>query len=363
MSASIPIRNIYFLLCYAWNRLEEGGITDVSRVDSSELADLFASVLISGVRHLLRRGLGRGYERFEGDLVSLRGRVMVAETSRRMMMIHGKARCEYDELTENTWPNRIIKATLRHLAGVPSLDKNLQSQLLGLCRDLPGIEPITLTRGAFRSIQLHSNARFYRFLINVCELVVSSWLVDEASGDYRFRDFLRDDKRMARLFESFVQNFLRHECPDLDVRKEKIQWNLDEVADGSMDFLPQMETDISVRSANSTLIIETKYYTEAMTTNFGKERVRSAHLYQLFAYLKNLEARGGVDLVASGMLLYPAVGTSLRLSYKLGGHQISVCTLDLSQDWNIIRAELLELVDTSLTPDIVTGAFDTLTPE
>ena len=91
MSASIPIRNIYFLLCYAWNRLEEGEITDVSRVDSSELADLFASVLISGVRHLLRRGLGRGYERFEGDLVSLRGRVMVAETSRRMMMIHGKA--------------------------------------------------------------------------------------------------------------------------------------------------------------------------------------------------------------------------------------------------------------------------------
>lgn len=348
MSAAIPIRNIYFLLCYAWNRLEEGEIVDVSGLDSSELADLFASVLISGVRHLLRQGLGRDYERFSEDLVSLRGRVMMAESSRRMMMIHGKARCEYDELTENTWPNRVIKATLRHLAGVPGLDKDLRAQLLGLCRDLPGVEPIALSRLVFRSIQLHSNARFYRFLINVCELVVSSWLVDEATGTYRFRDFLRDEKRMALLFESFVQNFLRHQRPELDVRKENIQWALEWVANGSLDYLPQMETDISVRSADSTLVIDTKYYTEALTTYFGKERVRSAHLYQIFTYLKNLEARGGPDSMASAILLYPAVGTSLRLDYKVGGHRISVCTLDLSQDWQAIRTELLEVVDTRL---------------
>jgi 5-methylcytosine-specific restriction enzyme subunit McrC len=348
MSSSIPIRNIYFLLCYAWNRLEEGEIVDVSGVDSSELADLFASVLISGVRHLLRQGLGQDYERFEEDLVSLRGRVMMAESSRRLMMIHGKARCEYDELTENTWPNRVIKATLHHLAGAPSLDKDLRAQLLGLYHDLRGVEPIPLTRLSFRSIQLHSNARFYRFLINVCELVVSSWLVDEATGDYRFRDFLRDKGRMARLFESFVLNFLRHERPELDVRKEIIQWVLDWAADGSLDYLPQMETDISVRSADSTLVIETKYYAEAMTTYFGKERVRSEHLYQVFTYLKNLEARDGPDIVVSGMLLYPAVSTSLRLGYKLGGHRINVCTLDLTQDWQTIRAELLELVDTAL---------------
>ncbi len=254
----------------------------------------------------------------------------------------------YDELTENTWPNRVIKATLRHLAGVPSLDKDMRAQLLGLCRDLRGVDPVPLTRLTFRSIQLHSNARFYRFLINVCELVVSSWLVDEATGDYRFRDFLRDEKRMARLFESFAQNFLRHERPELDVRKENIQWALDWVADGSLDYLPQMETDISVRSADSTLVIETKYYAEAMTTYFGKERVRSGHLYQVFAYLKNLEARDGPDVAASGMLLYPAVRTSIRLDYKLGGHRISVCTLDLAQDWQTVRTELLELIDSRL---------------
>ena len=60
MAEPIPIRNIYYLLCYAWNRLDEGAIVDVSGVDTTELADLFATVLIGGVHHLTRRGLDQG---------------------------------------------------------------------------------------------------------------------------------------------------------------------------------------------------------------------------------------------------------------------------------------------------------------
>lgn len=345
MSSQIPIRNIYFLLCYAWNRLEEGEITDVSGLDSTELADLFATVLISGVRHLLRRGLGRDYERFEEDLASLRGRVMVGESGRRMMMVHGKAHCEFDETTINTWPNRVIKATMRHLAGVPTLDKDLRAQLLGLCRELQGVDPIPLTRLAFRSIQLHSNARFYRFLISICELVVSSWLVDEPTGAYRFRDFLRDEKRMARVFESFVFNLVQLERSWLDIRKERIPWATTKHGDGALDYLPTMETDISVRSSSRTLIIDTKYYQEALTSYYEAERIRSGNLYQIFAYLKNLEARGGQDATAAGMLLYPTVDQSLRLDYEILGHNIYVCTLNLNQDWQNIMKELLLLVD------------------
>jgi 5-methylcytosine-specific restriction enzyme subunit McrC len=154
---------------------------------------------------------------------------------------------------------------------------------------------------------------------------------------------------MARLFESFVHNFLRHERPELDIRKEKIQWALSWVADGSLEYLPQMETDISIRSGDSTLIIDTKYYSDTLTTYFDKSTVHSANLYQVFTYLKNLEQRGGTDATASGMLLYPAAGTSLRLDYELGGHRISVCTLDLAQDWKTIRNELLGLVDLRMT--------------
>ena len=55
----IPIQNIYYLLCYAWNNLEEKDLIDIKSIQSTNLADLFAKVLISGITHLLKRGIDR----------------------------------------------------------------------------------------------------------------------------------------------------------------------------------------------------------------------------------------------------------------------------------------------------------------
>ena len=68
MIDDIPIRNIYYLLLYAWNRLEEAEVVAVSTENETSLLNLFARVLISGMRHLLRRGLDRGYIPFQEDL-------------------------------------------------------------------------------------------------------------------------------------------------------------------------------------------------------------------------------------------------------------------------------------------------------
>ena len=115
MEQKIPIRNIYYLLCYAWNRLSEGDIVDVSGVDSTELADLLATVLIGGTNHLLRKGLDRGYQTVEDEMSSIRGRIDIATTARRMLLKHGKAYCIYDDFNVNTLPNRILKSTIRFL--------------------------------------------------------------------------------------------------------------------------------------------------------------------------------------------------------------------------------------------------------
>src|SRR5689334_4123821 len=64
VDSPIPIQNIYYLLCYAWNRLDEKDIVDVSSLMSTQLVDLFAKVLISGTHHLVRRGFDRGYLEF-----------------------------------------------------------------------------------------------------------------------------------------------------------------------------------------------------------------------------------------------------------------------------------------------------------
>jgi len=76
---------------------------------------------------------------------------------------------------------------------------------------------VAVTSRSFYRIGVTGNNRFYRFLLNVCELVHGSWLASEEEGRYRFRDFLRDDKRMAYVFQYFIFNFLRIERRDLTV--------------------------------------------------------------------------------------------------------------------------------------------------
>jgi len=56
----IPIQNLYYLLCYAWNRLDEAELVNVGREDILTPQDLFAKVLIAGANRLLKKGLDRG---------------------------------------------------------------------------------------------------------------------------------------------------------------------------------------------------------------------------------------------------------------------------------------------------------------
>ena len=212
MASRIPIQNIYYLLVYAWDHLAEGELVNVTGIDSTELVDLYAAVLLSGLRHLLRRGLDRSYLPVEAEIAGIRGRVQMAVTVNRMLPQHGRAYCQYDELTVDTLPNRILLATLRRLIKAPTLDIHLRNQLRQLDRSLRDISEIRLTKQAFRTVQLHGNNRFYKFLLSLCELILDSSISTEEHGRYTFRDFLRDPDRMAKLFERFAFNFFRREC-------------------------------------------------------------------------------------------------------------------------------------------------------
>jgi 5-methylcytosine-specific restriction enzyme subunit McrC len=340
----IPILNIYYLLCYAWNTLEQRDLVNVSAGDSNELVDLFARVLIGGTNHVLKNGLDRGYQAFSEDVSCVRGRMDAVKTSRLIAFKQAKAHCHFDELTHDVIHNRILKTTIRDLAKTEGINSDLRSSLVRLYRQMDDVRECQLNRLVFRQVQLHRNNGFYRFLMNVCELINSALLVDEKTGDYRFRDFLRDENKMWQLFQDFIFNFYRVEQREFAVKSDNIQWDAICTDSASSDVLPGMTTDISLRSRRRTVIIDTKFYETSLQTFYGKKMIRSGHLYQIFAYLKNLERNGGNDANAEGILLYPTVTNTLNLRYRIQGHTIRVCTIDLSQQWQAIREDLLRLL-------------------
>lgn len=51
----IPVENVYYLLCYAWDKLAEKDVVNIDPTKSTDLVNLFARVLASGIDHLLKK--------------------------------------------------------------------------------------------------------------------------------------------------------------------------------------------------------------------------------------------------------------------------------------------------------------------
>jgi 5-methylcytosine-specific restriction enzyme subunit McrC len=105
-----------------------------------------------------------------------------------------------------------------------------------------------------------------------------------------------------------------------------------------------METDVTLRSIDRTIVIECKYTESLYQHRFFADKLRSGHLYQLFAYLRNLENRAAPDSDAEGILLYPTAGVKIDQSYLLQNHHLRIKTIDLNQPWSQIEGEMLALV-------------------
>jgi 5-methylcytosine-specific restriction enzyme subunit McrC len=337
----IPIQNIYYLLCYAWNKLEERDIVDITGIETTQLCDLFAKILIGGTSRLLKMGLDRGYIQQNVEVIGIKGKVDFGLSLKKNLFHKARAQCQFDELSHNVLHNQILKSTLRHLAEVNELEANLKEQLYGLYRILHEVEDIRLSKSLFRLIQLHRNNSFYEFLLKICELVADNLLPSEQKGHSKFKDFIRDERQMASLFEEFVRNFFRLEQNIYKVYREDIRWD---ISSGDESFLPKMQTDISLESKDRKIVIDTKYYQEALKEHYDKEKIKSENMYQIFAYLKNLESTKEINRYCEGILLYPTVTKDLDINITIHQHQVRFKTINLNQDWRVVHKDLLAIV-------------------
>jgi 5-methylcytosine-specific restriction enzyme subunit McrC len=306
MRQLIPIQNIYYLFCYAWDLFPEGKAIAVGKTESPRILDLFASILLRGINRLKRRGLDRGYAEVEEELAAIRGRILVGETLRRNLLMFGRASCRFDNLRYDILHNQILKATLVRLSEAEELDNVLRNELRASVKLFSEVSDIGITNSVFRRVQLSRNNRAYDLLLKICELVHSALLPDPSGSGSKFSDILEDENQMDNVFEAFVRNFFRAEQTEFpSVKAEWIQWDAEIVDANGAQYLPAMHTDITLRSKSRIIIIDTKYYREALVENkYGDRKVRSDHLYQLFSYLQNVKSTPGKCL-AEGILLYP----------------------------------------------------------
>ncbi len=345
MPSPIRIANIYFLLSYAWNHWAEGDMADVSELRASDTTNLLAFVLDAGVRHALRRGLHRDYQTYVREIPGVRGRLLIAESKRRLLFEHGRAACAIGELDHASVPNRVLKSTLKLLHNAEGLDTGTRDQLTRTLRDLRHIPEVRLDAGLFRRIRINRSNAHYTFLLSLCELAYDCLLPNPGGSETRFRDFAEDDKWMHALFEDFVRNFYHAHADSLGwvcLGRTRIGWDAIPHDEQSAALLPGMTTDIALEREDVHLVVDCKFYADALRGRYTP-KLDSNNLYQIWSYVSQ-HRRARPRSKVEGLLLYPTVHEDFTADYTIDGNRIRAATVNLDTDWQTIRSRLLALL-------------------
>ena len=337
----IPIQNIYYMLSYAFQVLNEQGYKSVATEHFENVADLCAAILIKCLSKQLKRGLMKDYIPKREPLTALRGKMEFSETLKTNSIIKRQVVCSYDEFSENAYMNRIIKTTMLRLM-VADVDKSRKKEMKKLLVFLGNVEPLPIYSINW-NLRYDRNNQTYRMLVSICYLVLKGLLQTQSDGTTKLMDFL-DEQRMHRLYEKFILEYFRKEHPELTVGAPQIPWQLD---DDFCDMLPVMQSDIVLEKDDNILIIDAKYYAHTTQQRFNKATVHSANLYQIFTYVKNKqEELKDRQVTVSGMLLYAKTDEQIvpDNTYQMSGNQISVKTLDLNCGFDEIREQLDKLM-------------------
>ena len=343
----IPVRNLYYLLCYAWDSVEEAGTVDVSELDDFDrIEDLFGTLLARGVARVARRGLDRSYVDFEEELAGVRGKIEFGTTIKRNSLVRQRLVCSFEELSPDVLHNQIIVSTLEVLARHKRLDPNVRAEVRLAISRMRGVSTIPLSRQTFSRVHLDRNRRAYRFLINLCRLLHDTHLVDESSGESRFAGVDLERLTMWRVFEDFSARFYEKEQREYRVRSQtRVDWfGLETRGPASEGRIPTMRPDLLLESVRRRIILDTKYYRDGGLGDDPGAKLNSSNLYQLFAYVVNRERTHPEGPTHEGLLLYPTVGRQTRVDFTTHDLRFQARSVDLGRPWAEIHEAMLEML-------------------
>ncbi|WP_315583630.1 restriction endonuclease [Actinomyces viscosus] len=339
--STVLLKNVYYMLAYAFTALETGEHRRLAAEDFDHVHDLLAAVLAEGLDNQRRRGFERDYEPFTEDLALVRGRIDPAATMRLQARCRGLVRCGYDERTDNTLMNRLLKtAALRlilHGRITPARRTRLKSTLLVM----GGVELMSageLERLRWETLRFHRGNRSYRLLMGVCRLVLDQRLLSDDDGAVSLADLL-DPQELSALYERFVLAYFRRHHPHLRAGAPWVSGGIEDAP----GFLPGLHTDIVLTGAERTLIIDTKCYGRILGSRFDRQILSPANRNQIYSYVMHEASdprQSGREV--EGMLLYAqtTVDPPIRETWTETGHRFHVRTLDLDRDFTEIAAQL-----------------------
>ena len=250
----IPIRNVYLMLAYVFQKLKGGEYEHCSSEHFHNVSSLLAEILIRGINTLVKRGLSRDYSLISECTGNIRGKIDISASIKTQGFHRKQLVCDYDIFDENFYPNRIIKTTVHLLLNhdITAHQKQQLRKLLFYFKSVDFLSPESINW----RIQFDRNSQHYQMLTYICQMVLKGMIQNQADGKMKLLQFINDEN-MCHLYEKFILNYYRKEHPELRTTSEQIPWALTDKA--YLFQLPTLQTDVIIRSGKNTLIIDAKF--------------------------------------------------------------------------------------------------------
>lgn len=253
------------------------------KVDQMNLYEVFISMYIREVRHLVKRGLKSAYRAVEENTVFYKGKLIFNEQIRNNSAHKERFYVRYDDFNVDRAENRLIKATLIKLIGISESPENIKE----MWQLLSGFEMVKASTNYikdFSKVVLDRNTKDYEDLIMWSKVFLLNKSFTTFSGDTMSRALLFP---MERVFEAYVGRNIKRHLMDTN-------WEVSLQDSGYYLFDNKfaLRPDIVLRnfSEDRIIILDTKWkiLKSDPDANYG---ISQSDMYQMYAYAKKYDSK------------------------------------------------------------------------
>jgi 5-methylcytosine-specific restriction enzyme subunit McrC len=319
--------DVLFAMLAKAHHLADFGPEPQAYTSVTDLFEFIVSFFVDMVEDLVARGVLRGFEPFEGELLALRGKVLVTETVRHRPVVRDRHWCAFTEFTADILENRILRLACDTLLAFPYRRvPDVSTRLRRLLRAFAGVAFAPFNVKTFDQLVYHRLNEHYRPALVLARLLLSYLSPSGSRGPHQFLAFLVN---MDTLFERYVTTVLQETV--VTARR-----GLEVIAPGwhtlDLDRQVTVKPDVVMyREEIPVLALDAKY----------KLYDPNSDVYQALAYCHSLG-------VPRAILAYPASEEIAALRHRIrpdGKTEVVLLPFELSGDVTDLRRQTEAFVE------------------
>ena len=317
-------------------RVADGELTALltQRHDLLEiLIGVFANRLLTAVR----RGLPYRYMEQEEDLKRLRGKLNVTRQLTSLALRPDLLACRFDEFSENTPLNRVLKAAVARLISVARSSANRRRLTeIGSRFEFVGESSAPLRE----QVRLdRTNLVFHNLYRLALLFLKGDWQTTTAGDSLGFSLLFP----MNDLFENFIGQCLKHALAPRAVHLQRSRYSALRDTDNKPLF--RLQPDAVIGEGIRPIILDTKWKRLKPNASDRKFGVSQFDVYQMLAYAQAYDAQHLI-------LLYPwhkelGIPEGVACKWTIAGtdRRLCIATVDVSRPRKEVIGALGEIVD------------------